>query len=369
MLLSELAKLLGCELDGPGTSGQVDVRRVTGLEDAQPGDVTFLSNQKYAKYVRATRASALIADRTVTSAPCPIIRSDNPYLTFAQAIAVLSPPSLPAPGVSPLAAVDPSATIGAGASIGPFVSVAAEAVVGARSVLFPHVTVGRGAVIGEDCVLHAHVSVREAVVIGDRVVLQDAAVIGSDGFGFAKRADGTHQKIPQVGRVVIEHDVEIGAHTAVDRPAVGETRIAAGTKIDNLVQVAHGVTIGRRALLAAQVGISGSTSIDDDVIFAGQSGAVGHVHIGKGAIIMAKSGVTHDLLPSAVVSGFPAFALSEWKKASVAFRLSGRKRPAAKATGGTHTAARPRTAVAPRKPAKKAARRAAPLKNLRRRKR
>ena len=329
MQLSELARLLGCPLEG---DGRVDVRRVTGLEDAQPGDISFLSNRKYAKHVASTRASALIADTSITSAPCPIIRSANPYLTFAQAIALLSPPSLPGPGVSPLAAVDSSASIGAGASIGPFVSVGADAVIGARSVLFPHVTVGRGAVIGEDCVIHAQASIRECVVLGDRVVLQDAAVIGSDGFGFAKRPDGSHQKIPQVGRVVIEHDVEIGAHTAVDRPAVGETRIAAGTKIDNLVQIAHGVKIGRRALLAAQVGISGSTTIDDDAVFAGQSGSVGHVHIGRGAIITAKSGVTHDLEPNAVVSGFPAFDLSEWKKASVLFRLSGRKRPAAPVT-------------------------------------
>lgn len=325
MLLSELAKLLGCRLEGPG---HVDVRRVTGLEDAQPGDVSFLSNRKYARLVATTRASALIADKSVASAPCPIIRSTNPYLTFAQAIALLSPPVLPGPGVSPLASIDATASIGAGASIGPFVSIGPDAAVGARSVLFPHVTVGRGAVIGEDCVIHAQVSVREGCVLGDRVVLQDAAVIGSDGFGFAKRADGTHHKIPQVGRVVIEHDVEIGAHTAVDRPAVGETRIAAGAKIDNLVQVAHGVKIGRRALLAAQVGISGSTTIGDDVVFAGQSGAVGHVRIGKGAVITAKSGVTHDLEPDAVVSGFPAFDLTQWKKASVAFRRLGLKRPA-----------------------------------------
>lgn len=324
MLLSELASLLGCQLEG---DGRIDVRRVSGLDDAQPGDVSFLSNRKYAKLVAATRASAVIADASVTAAPCAIIRSANPYLTFAQAIALLSPAQLPGPGVSPLASVDPSATIGAGASIGPFVAIGPDAVIGARTVLMPHVAVGRGAVIGEDCVIHAQASIREGCVLGDRVVLQDAAVIGSDGFGFAKRADGTHQKIPQVGRVVIEHDVEIGAHTAVDRPAVGETRIGAGAKLDNLVQVAHGVKIGRRALLAAQVGISGSTTIDDDVVFAGQSGAVGHIHIGKGSIITAKSGVTHDLAPDSVVSGFPAFDLGEWKKASVAFRQLGRKGP------------------------------------------
>ncbi len=355
MLLSELAKLLDCQLEG---AGHVDVRRVAGLQDAQPGDVTFLSNRKYTKLVPATRASAVIADASLASAPCAILRSANPYLSFAQAIAVLTPPALPAPGISPLASIDPSASIGAGASVGAFVSVGPDAMVGARTVLFPHATVGGGSVIGEDCVVHAQVSIREGVVIGDRVVLQDAAVIGSDGFGFAKRADGSHQKIPQVGRVVIEHDVEIGAHTAVDRPAVGETRIAAGAKIDNLVQIAHGVKIGRRALLAAQVGISGSTTIDDDVVFAGQSGAVGHVHIGKGAIITAKSGVTHDLPPDAVVSGFPAFDLTEWRKASVVFRQSGR----APARPGPKSLPARRTAVAaPRRrkvtPAKRRAKR------------
>ncbi|HEY4138675.1 MAG TPA: LpxD N-terminal domain-containing protein, partial [Casimicrobiaceae bacterium] len=184
MQLSELAKLLGCSLDG---DGHVDVRRVSGLEDAQPGDVSFLSNRKYAKIVSKTRASAVIADASLTAAPCPIIRSANPYLTFAQAISVLTPPTLPGPGISAHAAIDKTAAIGTGASIGAFVSISAGVVVGARSVVFPHVTIGRGAVIGEDCVIHSHASIRERVVIGDRVVLQDAAVIGSDGFGFAKR--------------------------------------------------------------------------------------------------------------------------------------------------------------------------------------
>lgn len=359
MLLSELATLLGCTLEG---DGHVDVRRVCGLEEAQAGDISFLSNRKYARHVATTRASAIIADTSLGTAPCPIIRSANPYLTFAQAIAVLTPAALPGPGISALAAIDPSASIGTGASIGPFVSIAADVVIGARSVVFPHVAIGRGAVIGDDCVIHAQASVREGVVVGDRVVLQDAAVVGSDGFGFAKRADGTHQKIPQVGRVVLEHDVEIGAHTAIDRPAVGETRIGAGTKIDNLVQIAHGVKIGRRALFASQSGVSGSTTIDDDVIFAGKAGSVGHVHIGKGSVVMAKSAVTHDLDPGSVVSGFPAMPVGEWRKAVVRFRQLGRKRAAPTPT----VAAAPRTpaatprkrAAATRKPAPKVRRRA-----------
>jgi UDP-3-O-[3-hydroxymyristoyl] glucosamine N-acyltransferase len=192
--------------------------------------------------------------------------------------------------------------------------------VGAGTVVHPHVVIGAGAVIGAGCTLHAHVSIREQVVIGDRVVLQNAAVIGSDGFGFARRADGSHVKIPQVGRVVIEDDVEIGAQSAVDRPAVGETRIGAGTKIDNLVQVAHGVKIGRQVLLASQVGIAGSTELGDRVVMAGQSGVVGHVRLGRGAIVSAKSAVTKDVDPGAHVAGIPAGPVAEWREAVVLVR-------------------------------------------------
>ena len=327
MKLAELATALGCPLDGKGAA---DVTRVAGLEDARPGDITFLSNRKYAKHVAKTRASAIIADASLKSAPCPIIRSRQPYVTFAEALALLTPARRVAAGIHPLAAVDATATIAASASIGPFVAVGAGSTVGERTIVHPHAVIGPGVTVGADCVIHAQVSIREDVTLGDRVILQDAAVIGSDGFGFAKRADGTHHKIPQVGRVVIEDDVEIGAHSAIDRPAVGETRIAAGAKIDNLVQIAHGVKVGRRVLLAAQVGIAGSTTIEDDAVFAGQAGAVGHVRVGKGSIVTAKSGVTHDLPPGSAVSGFPAFDLKEWKKATVAFRKLGRARRVAR---------------------------------------
>lgn len=321
MRLADLAARLGCTLESAEASaGHVDVSRVCGLDEAGAGDISFLANPKYARQVADTRASAVIAGPELTAAPCPVIRSAHPYLTFAEAVRLLNPAPASVAGVHPSAVVDPSASVAPDASVGPFVAIGANAVIGARTVVHPHVAIGRGAVIGADCLIHAQVSIREGVVIGDRVILQDAAVIGSDGFGFAKRADGAHEKIPQVGRVVIESDVEIGAHTAVDRPAVGETRIAAGTKIDNLVQVAHGVKIGRRALLAAQSGIAGSTTVGDDVVFAGQSGAVGHVDIGQGSVITAKSAVTHDLPPGSVVGGFPAVPLTEWKKSIVALR-------------------------------------------------
>lgn len=315
--LADLARELGCRLEGDGS---IEIARVAGIEDAGPGDVTFLANPKYASKLAATRASAVIADDSVTAAPCAILRTPHPYLAFANAVARLMPPRRVAPGISPLASVDPTAEIGADVAIAAFVVVDARARVGARTVVRPHVAIGPGTTIGVDCVIHAQVSIREDVVIGDRVVVQDAAVIGSDGFGFARRPDGTHQKIPQVGRVVIEDDVEIGAHAAVDRPAIGETRIGAGTKIDNLVQIAHGVRIGRNALLAAQVGIAGSTVLDDDVMMAGQSGITGHVHLGRGAKVGAKSAVTKDVAAGHHVAGVPAGDVEEWREATVLVR-------------------------------------------------
>jgi len=317
LTLADLADRLGCRLEGDGA---IDITRVAGLDDAGPGDLTFLANPRYAAKLPTTRASAVIAGDDVTGAPCAVLRSPQPYLAFAEAVAILTPARRPAAGINPLAAIDPSAILGAGVSVGPFVIIGAGAAVGADTVLHAHVTVGPDARIGAACTLHAHVSIREGVVIGDRVVIQDAAVVGSDGFGFARRPDGTHQKIPQVGRVIVEDDVEIGAQSAIDRPAIGETRIGAGTKIDNLVQVAHGVRTGRNVLLAAQVGVAGSTVLGDDVIMAGQSGATGHVHLGRGVVVGAKSAVTKDVADGQHVAGIPAGDWADWREAVVLVR-------------------------------------------------
>ena len=317
MKLGELARRLGCHLEGDAS---LDITRVAGIEDAGPGDVTFLSNSRYASKLAATRASAVIADDRVREAPCAVLRTPDVYLAFAEAVAMLTPPERPAPGISPLASIDPSATLGPGVYAGPFVVVGPHARVGQRTALYPHVVVGPHASIGDDCDVHAGVSIREGVVVGHRVVLQDGVVLGGDGFGFARRRDGTHRKVPQVGRVVVEDDVEIGANTTVDRPAVGETRIAAGAKIDNLVQIAHGVKVGRNALLAAQVGIAGSTVLEDDVVMAGQSGATGHVRLGRGVIVGAKSAVTKDIAAGAHVTGIPAGDVAEWREATVLLR-------------------------------------------------
>jgi UDP-3-O-[3-hydroxymyristoyl] glucosamine N-acyltransferase len=212
------------------------------------------------------------------------------------------------------------ASIGTGVSIGPFVTIGSGASIGARTIIYPNVVVGSAARIGDDCVIHSQTSIRERVVIGNRVTLHDGVVVGSDGFGFAKQKDGTHLKIPQHADVVIEDDVEIGANSTIDRPAVGETRVSAGTKIDNLVHLAHGVAIGRRVLLAAQVGIAGSTVVEDDVVMAGQSGVTGHVRVGKGAVIGAKSAVLQPVDAGAFVIGHPAIEHGAWKRASVVFR-------------------------------------------------
>jgi len=317
VLLSELARHLGCRLEGDGS---IDVSRVAGLDTAGPGEVTFLANAKYASKLPHTRASAVIAGDAVTAAPCAILRTEAVYLAFANAVGVLTPPLRPAPGISSLAAIDPTADIGPEVSIGPFVVIGPHARIGARTVLHPHVVIGAGASIGPDGLLHAHVSVREDVEIGARVVLQNAAVIGGDGFGFARRPDGSHQKIPQVGKVIIEDDVEIGANSTIDRPAVGETRIGAGTKIDNLVHVAHGVRIGRNVLLAALVGIAGSSSLEDDVVLAGQVGVINHVHIGRGVIANSKSAVMSDIEAGKHVSGIPATDVKTWREVVVLMR-------------------------------------------------
>ena len=317
MKLRDIAAQLECRLEG---DGDVDIRQIAPIETAGPGDLTFFANPKYAAELRVTRASAVILGDTTEPAPCAMLRTPHPYLAFARAVEMFAEQWRPAPGVHRHAFVEDGAHVAPDASIGPFAAVAAGAAIGARTIVHPHVTIGRDARIGADCVIHAGVSVRERVRIGDRVVLQDGAVIGSDGFGFARTPQGTHRKIPQVGGVVIEDDVEIGANTTIDRPALGETRIAAGSKIDNLVQVAHGVTVGRNSLLAAQVGIAGSTTLEDGVTLAGQVGVSGHLTLGKGVVATAQTGIPNSVEAGTLVSGYPAIPNREWLKASAVFR-------------------------------------------------
>jgi len=317
MTLRELAERLGCRLEGDGA---LEIRRVAGLEQAGEGDGAFFANPRYAPALRRTKASAVILGEDAPAAPCAMLRTRHPYLAFANALSLFVELVHPAPGIDDLSSVAEDATIGRDVSIGPFSSVARGARIGDRTVIFPNVCVGEGAVIGDDCVIHSHVAVRERVIVGNRVIIQNGAVIGSDGYGFVRRPDGTHQKIPQTSIVVIEDDVEIGANTAIDRPAIGETRIQAGAKIDNLVQIAHGVTVGRNTLLAAQVGVAGSTTIGDNVTLAGQVGVAGHVTIGDGVSAVGQSGITNSVPDGAFVSGYPAIENKEWLRSSVIFR-------------------------------------------------
>jgi UDP-3-O-[3-hydroxymyristoyl] glucosamine N-acyltransferase len=315
--LQDIAARIDCRLEGDGA---IDIQGVAGIEDAGPGDLTFFANPKYAPELRTTKASAVILADDAEAAPCAMLRAQHPYLAFARAVGLFEDPWRPAPGVHELACVAEGVLLGADVSIGPFAVVEEGASIGARTIVHPHVTIGRHTVIGEDCILHARVSIRERLRVGHRVILQDGAVVGSDGFGFARRADGTHHKIPQAGGIVIEDDVEIGANTTIDRPAVGETRIGAGTKIDNLVQIAHGVTIGKNVLLAAQVGVAGSVTIEDDVTLAGQVGVAGHITLGRGVVATAQTGIPNSVAPGAFVSGYPAIPNREWLRASALVR-------------------------------------------------
>jgi UDP-3-O-[3-hydroxymyristoyl] glucosamine N-acyltransferase len=317
--LREIAERLECRLEG---DGDIDIVRVTGIEDAGAGDLTFFTNPRYAADLKRTGASAVIAGEEVAGAgaPCAVLRAKVPYLALAKAVALFADPWKPPAGIHRLADVAETAVIDASAAIGAFAVIGDGARVGARTIVHAHAAIARGARIGADCLVHSHVSIRERVQIGDRVVIQNGAVIGSDGFGFARTPEGTHYKIPQIGAVTIEDDVEIGANAAIDRPAVGETRIGAGSKIDNLVQVAHGVAIGRNVLLAAQVGIAGSTTIEDDVTLAGQVGVAGHITIGRGTIATAQSGVPNSVAAGSFISGYPAIDNRDWRRASALFR-------------------------------------------------
>jgi UDP-3-O-[3-hydroxymyristoyl] glucosamine N-acyltransferase len=319
--LGELARRLECPIEGDAA---IEIRRVAKIEEAGPGDLTFLANPKYASKLASTRASAVIMNGQATSltgaVPCAVIRSQSPYLTFARAAQVLSPDQPPAAGVHPLASIATDARIDPAATVSAFAVVGAGATIGARTIIHPHVVIGEGTAIGADCVMHAHVSIRERCTIGARVIVQNGAVIGSDGYGFAQRPDGSHEKIPQTAPVVIEDDVEIGANTTIDRPAVGETRIKAGTKIDNLVQIGHGVVLGKNVLLAAQVGIAGSTVLGDNVVFGGQVGVGGHLTIGDRAKAVGQSGITNSVDADAFVSGYPAIDNGEWRRSSAVFR-------------------------------------------------
>jgi len=315
MILRDLAAALGCEVRGDAL---VEVTRVAGIEEAGPGDLTFVANPKYASRLSTTRATAVIVAPDV-AAERPSLISRNPYLAYARAAALLHPEPRPAPGVHPSAVVDPTAVVGPDVHVGALAVVGPRARIGARSVIHAQVGLGADVVVGDDCLLHSGVQVREGCRLGDRVVLQNGAVIGADGFGFAKDEEGRYHKIPQRGIVVLEDDVEVGALAAVDRAALAETRIGRGVKIDNLVQIGHSVSIGADSVLAGQVGIAGSTRVGAKVTLAGQVGVAGHLTIGDGVVATAQTGIPNSVDPGKVVSGYPAIDNRDWLKSSAVF--------------------------------------------------
>ena len=314
MKLSAIASELGARLEN-GTP-DTEIHGLNGIEQAGPGELTFVSNPKYAAAARSTKASAVIVGEDFPAIPAAMLRAKDPYLSFARALELFHQPIRYAPGVHPTAVVHATARIGANAHIGPYVVIDEDVEIGANAVLLAHVVIYRGVKIGTHFFAHAQAVVRENCRIGNDVLLQNGVVIGADGFGFAKTADGRWHKIPQPAPVVIGDDVEVQANSCIDRASVGGTRIGRGAKIDNLVQVGHGSQVGEDALLCAQVGLAGSTEIGNKVILTGQVGVVGHCKVGENAIVTPQSGVANDIAAGALVSGAPAVDHKAWLKYS-----------------------------------------------------
>ena len=314
MKLSQIASALDARIENG--SSDTEITGLSGIEQAGPGELTFVSNPKYAAAARTTKASAVIVGENFPAIPAAILRAKDPYLAFARALELFHRPTRYEPGVHATAVVHSSARIGANAHIGPYVVIGENVEIGADAVLLAHVVIYRGVKIGANFFAHAHAVVRENCRIGNNVLLQNGVVIGADGFGFAKTAEGRWHKIPQPAPVVIEDDVEVQANSCIDRASVGETRIGRGVKVDNLVQVGHGSHVGEDVLLCAQVGLAGSTEIGNKAILTGQVGVVGHCKVGEGAIVTPQSGVAHDIAAGALVSGAPAVDHTLWLKYS-----------------------------------------------------
>ena len=312
MKLKDIASAVDTRLENG--SPDIDITGVAGIEQAGPGQLTFVSNPKYAAAAKRTKASAVIVAEDFPAISSAMLRSKNPYLAWAKALELFYQPPQYAPGIHPTAVVHPAAKIGKEAHLGPYVVIDEGVEIGDNAVLLAHVVIYRGAKIGSNFFAHAHAVVREFCRLGNNVLLQNGVVIGCDGFGFAKDDSGRWQKIVQSGPAILENNVEVQANACVDRASVGETRIGQGAKIDNLVQVGHGSSVGEDTLLCAQVGLAGSTEIGKNVILAGQVGVAGHCKIGDGAIATAQSGIPNDVPAGKTVSGYPAIDNKLWLK-------------------------------------------------------
>ena len=317
MKLSDIATVLNARLDN--ASPETEITGVAGIENAAPGQLPFVSNPKYNAAARITKASAVIVSENFPAINTAMLRSGNPYLAWAKAIELFYRPPAYAPGIHPTAVVHPKAKLGKKAHLGPYVVIDEDAIIGDNAVLLAHVVIYRGATIGNNFFAHAHSVVREFCHLGENVLLQNGAIVGSDGFGFAKNDEGGWHKIVQSGNVSLEGEVEVQANACIDRASIGETRIGRGAKIDNMVHVGHSCTIGHDTLLCAQVGLAGTTDVGNNVILAGQVGVSGHVKIGDGAIAIAQSGIPQDVPAGAMVSGAPAIDHKLWLKCCAAY--------------------------------------------------
>lgn len=312
MKLSAIASALGATLENgdPDT----EITGLAGVEEASTGHLTFLSNPKYAAAAKTTGASAVIVSEESPVLATAVLRSKNPYLAFARAVELFYDAPRYLPGIHPTAVIAPTASLGANAHVGAYAVIDDDVEIGDNAVLLPHVVIYRGVKIGNNFFAHAHAVVREYCKLGDNVVLQNGALVGTDGFGFAR--DGDHwEKIVQSGPAVLENDVEVQANSCIDRASIGETRIARGVKIDNLAQVGHGSGVGEHTLLCAQVGLAGSTVVGKNGILAGQVGVAGHCRIGDNVVITAQSGTHGDIPDGSMVSGSPAFEHKQWLRA------------------------------------------------------
>jgi UDP-3-O-[3-hydroxymyristoyl] glucosamine N-acyltransferase len=317
MKLGELATRLGAELRG---DAELEVTGVKGIEEAGPTEVTFVANLRYAALARKTQAAAVLVEPGFQEISAATLRLNNPYLAFSHALALFYQPPAYAPGIHPTAVIDPTAKIGDGAHIGAYVVVGADVRLGVHARLLPHVVLYRGVQAGSHLFAHAHAVVRENCILGDHVTLENGAIVGADGFGFAKNEQGHWEKIPQSGPVRLGNRVDVQANACIDRATVGATEIGDGSKVDNLVQVGHGSKVGENTLLCAQTGLAGSSVVGNNVILAGQTGIAGHCSVGDGVILTAQSGISHDIPPGKVISGSPGFDNRSWLRAVTIFQ-------------------------------------------------
>ena len=313
--LTQLADQLGCQLIGDGSRV---ISGVATIDNAGPEHLTFLANSKYAAKVKSTAAGGILAGEPQLSTSAATLVSSNPYYDFARALGFFYQPPRPSPSIHPTAVIAPTATIGPDAFVGPYSVIGDRVTIGSRATIHPHVVIYEGCQIGDDFTAHSHASVREFTLIGHRVTIHNGVVLGGDGFGFAKRGDGSHFKIAQAGRTVIEDDVEIQTLTSVDRATMGETRVKRGAKLDSLVQIGHACIVGEDNIICAQTGLAGSTVLEENVVMAGQTGSSGHLTVGKNSIVYGQTGLPGDVPPNSTVGGSPGYDGKLWLRTSAA---------------------------------------------------